>query len=317
MSKIPQFRPTFPQSYPLKENVVGKAREFLDELDEGMNNSGIYYSLGVMPEKTFIISSVPGTGKTLLVNAINNSRNKKVVEQLNRIPEENEKPLTLDSAGFGMFLFEYDIGKYGTAYINMGSRTIQDFFDKVYHTSYSGKPILVSIDECDALFNSRKSNLQTHSEDRKVLETLMKNLQVAHDILNVYVIMMTNLLESVDTASIRAGRIDRRIKFELPNKLERKLAFDNSIEQVNNRAGYKVIRAFMTEPLAELSDGFNYADIYQSVERSLKDKAKELIRNKEPGIIRAGYVKQKKLEEAVKNHKSEFNDKKVKNIGFI
>lgn len=323
MTRIPDFYPTIPLKKPVKENVVGKAREFINEIDESMENAGIYYSLGIMPEKTFILSSEPGLGKTLCVKALNNSKNSNLVKKIEEIKEKNllvfnnQSEESISFEDFKMLLFEYDIGKYGTAYINMGSRTIQAFFDKCFEYSLYDVPILISIDECDALFRSRNSRIESHSEDRKVLETLMKNLQVAHDTPNIYIVMMTNVIDSIDEASIRAGRIDRRITFNMPNFNERKLAYNNAIKNINKLAGYKVIRTYSLEPLADISKGFSYADIYQSIEKSLREKAKELIKVKEPGIVRAGYIKQGKLEKAVLEHKKEFKKKQEKKIGFI
>jgi SpoVK/Ycf46/Vps4 family AAA+-type ATPase len=132
--------------------------------------------------------------------------------------------------------------------------------------------------------------------------------------------MMTNVSEIIDEASLRAGRVDRRIKFEIPNKLERKIAFEDAINEVNKKAKYQVIRNYNTEILSNMSENFNYADIYQSIDNSVKNKVKQLIKYKEPGIVRAGYIKQKSLEQEVLNHQKEFkdkNNKNNKNIGFI
>lgn len=324
MTEIPKFHPTLPREYPKKENVVGQAREFLDELSESMDNASIYNSLGVKPEKTYIISSLPGTGKTLSINALNNSKNEKITNILEKIvindikdEEALKEKNIIQIDDFKMFLFEYDIGKYGTSYINLGSKIIQKFFNTIYAVSTKGVPTLVSIDECDSLFTSRKSRIQSHSEDRKVLNTLMKNLQISHDRDNIYVVMMTNYIEQIDEASIRAGRVDRRIVFDLPNETERKTAYKNAIDTINKNAKYQVIRNFNLEDLSNLSNGFNYADIYQCVEQAIKDKAKKLIRTKKPGIIRAGYIKQKSLEKTINRHKKEFKTKQEEKVGFI
>ena len=327
-NEIPKFSPTTPEKYPMMRNVVGQAKEFISEISENMDNAGIYYSLGIAPDKTFMINSEPGMGKTFGIKALNNERNKdfqkKILKRLSNIidpktKEVNIPVVTVKLNDLNMLLMEYDIGKYGTAYINMGSRIAQAFFDEVFKYSTYGVPILVSVDECESLFKSRKSQENSHSEDKKVLNTLMKNLQRAHDSENVYTIMMTNLLEDIDDASIRAGRIDRRIKLNSPSKLERKLAYENAIKTVNEKAGYQVARNINYNNLSELSEGFNYADIYQSIDGALRTKAKQLIKSKEPGIIRAGYVKGSSVEKAVQNHKKEFKEKikKRKRIGFI
>jgi len=52
-SEIKKIYPTLPNEYPTKENVVGTAKEFIDELEEGMDYSGIYNSLGIKPDRDF------------------------------------------------------------------------------------------------------------------------------------------------------------------------------------------------------------------------------------------------------------------------
>jgi SpoVK/Ycf46/Vps4 family AAA+-type ATPase len=316
-SEIKKIYPTMPNEYPLKEHVVGAAKEFIEDFEENLKGKDIYKSLGINPDKIYLLEGGAGLGKTMSINAINNTLNTDIANKLKVPVKEGETPYQPNLGDFNLLLFEYDIGKYGTAYINMNSRNMQIFFDTAFFYANLKRPVLISIDEADALLLSRKSSVQTHTEDRKVLETFMKNIQIAHDTDNVYLTMMTNVAEIIDEASLRAGRIDRRIKFENPNYLERKIAFENAINQTNKRAGYQVIRNYNTEYLAEISEEFNYADIFQSVETSLRNKAKELIRTKTPGIIRAGYLSQGKLEQAVLNHKVEFKSKSTKSLGFL
>ena len=53
----------------------------------------------------------------------------------------------------------------------------------------------------------------------------------------------------------------------MPNYSERKTAFDKAINSINNKAGYQVIRNHKTSILAEMSKEFNYADVFQSMEK--------------------------------------------------
>ena len=314
--KNEEFNLTLPQGYPLKENVVGEARKFVDDFQENLYGKNVYRVLGINPDKTFLLEGKPGLGKTLGIKTINNTLNRHITKRLEDIAiKEGKTEDRIKLSEFNILLFEYDIGKYGTAYINMGSKIIQNFFDTAFAYAGMGKPVLVSVDEADSLFTSRKSKVQSHSEDRKILDTLMKNIQIAHDTDNIYVTLMTNLSEDMDEASLRAGRIDKKIKLELPNKEERKIAYEHAINQANNKAKYKVIRIKDINTLANLSDNFNYADIFQSVESSLRIKAKDLIRTKTKGVVRAGYIQQGSLERAINSHKDSFKGKK-KSIGF-
>lgn len=168
--KEEKFNPTLPRMYPLKEDVVGKAREFVENFQENIKGKNIYKTLGISPEKTYLINGPPGIGKTMGINALNNSMNSHLIKKIEEILlTKGYEGEDIRLSEFNLLLFEYDIGKYGTAYINMGSRKIQDFFDTAFTYAGLGKNVLISLDEADSLFISRKSKVQSHSEDRKVL----------------------------------------------------------------------------------------------------------------------------------------------------
>lgn len=319
-------------SFPRRRDVVGKAGEFIDDITENIFGEGIFRTMGISPDKTFLLSGEPGTGKTLSVRALNNEMNSSLIEYWNYIRSEEgmetlteeEREMIMEKGGipinpdqFKFFTLEYDIGKYGTAYINMSSRRIQKFFDTAIDLSCSGIPTMVVCDEADALLLER-GRAQKHSEDLKVLETLMKNIQIVHDIPNMYLVLMTNMAEHIDKAVLRAGRIDKKYEFKLPTIEERESAFKRAIEKVNERAKYSVVRNYKTQNLAELSENFNYADIFQCVESALRNKAKEMMnspRIEKGKIISAGYITQKGLERAVIEHKNGFKQEKH-DMGF-
>lgn len=303
--------PKFPEEKPKMKDVIGKARSFLNELEINMDAEGIFETMGVSPHKTFLLEGPPGTGKTFCIDAYNNTRNAHIVKSLKNLKKDE----VISFKDFKTIVFPYDIGRYGTAYINMGSRRVQTFFDTCYIFARHGVKTLAVMDEFDAVGQSRASSASRgHNEDKKVLETIMKNLQYSHDLSNMYVVLMTNEPDSCDEAVLRAGRIDQKITFDLPEPKERDYAFREAIKKINQKAGYFVIRGVNYDNLVELSEGFNYADIYQSVENAVRKRAREIYYEK-GNIAKPGRVYRSRLEEAIKEHKEKYHPTK-RGIGF-
>ena len=311
-TKPPKIYPRLITTYPLRKNIVGKAADFVDDMVLNINGEKIFKQMGINPEKICLLYGPPGCGKTRSIEVINNEMNKEVLEEHWKNKENRNKPIGLDEVK--LVCLEYSIGSMGSSFINMGSRNIQRFFEVVYGYAYENIPTLVVLDEVDALLIQRNS-LHVHAEDKKLLETLMKHLQIAHDEPNVYVVMMSNLPELCDEASLRAGRVDKKYKFDLPNLKERKEAYINFICEKNKRAGYMVIRNYEVNKLAEMSETFNYADINSVVESAVRKRCKEIINKRRDKIITMGYIRQNRLEEMILEHKENFKKSKIK-IGF-
>ena len=304
--------PDMPTKYPRIEDLVGVSRKFADNLVNSIEHGKIYEMLGVQPNKSFMLSGPPGTGKTFSLQAINNSMNK-LLYDIKPTKEGELQKAEPSETDLKMFMVSYDIGRYGSSYINGGSRIIQKFFDIAYMLSLQ-KPTVVKIDEADALLTQRGS-IQSHAEDRKNLETLMKNLQAAHDTKDMYVVMMTNHVDYVDKAVLRAGRVDKRYFIDYATLDERKKLFKQIIKTRNDNAVYNIIRNYDVNKLADLSEGFSNADIAAVVEKTLKEKALKLIKDKKPGIICAGYINGTWIEKEIDKHRKDFYEKKKK-IGF-
>ena len=296
--------------YPLRENIVGDAGKFVDDFIEARNSEMIYRVMGVNPDKSFLITGAPGNGKTMaietLVNEINKEPFKKLIEDKNSVAE------------FKLLGFKYDTGKYGTAYINEGSKNVQAFFDTCFAVANQGYGALAVFDEADTLFGKRAERYG-HKEDSKVLETIMKNMQKLHDTDNMYTVMMSNFPDAFDEASIRAGRVDKRYDFKNPTLDERVFAYTHAINQLNNKAGYKVIRRTNPERLAEISDNFSYSDIVESVNSAVKQKAKEVSSNDNKTIIDLNiWIGEKRVLDSIYKHKKTFISKpETRKIGFL
>jgi len=310
----PQFDPMYVEKSPLRKDVVGQSGQFIDDFLESINSEQLYYMMGVKPDKTFLITGSHGNGKTLSIEALVNEANKEMFDVSIKKDKLDDKAKSELKDKIKLLGFKYDIGKHGTAYINKGSRIVQDFFDMCYRAAGNGYKTLIVFDEADNLFGHR-TNTQSHKEDSKVLATIMKNLQTVHDRENLYSVMMSNFEDAFDEASIRAGRIDKKYVFKKPTLPEREFAYIHTIDQINKRARYKVVRNYNTSELSKMSNEFSYADIVESVNSAVKQRVKELSKVRKNRIITAGYISQKRLETSINKHKTKFVATK-KSVGF-
>lgn len=296
--------PEAPKTYPTIDDLVGIAKEFANDVVEGIEHKDTYKRYGLTPNKSFFLNGAPGTGKTFALKALNNTFNKTLatlIEEGAMTTKDIE-----DTLNYQVAMVSYDIGDYGTAYVNRGSRIIQEFFNQVYNMSY-GCPVIIQLDEADALLASRTLNTYNTGEDKKNLETLMKNLQIANDMPDVYVVMMTNLKEFVDDAVLRAGRVDKHYTLGLPDYQIRKQLFNKIITNRDEKCEYSMFRGIDYDKLAELSKDFTPADIASVVDNSVRTKVKDIIRKeKETNAEIHGYVTQSQLEDRIKEHRKEF-----------
>lgn len=302
-------RPMPIKNYPLRENVVGQAGEFIDDFIQSLDNKFLYGAMGVDVDRSFLLTGPPGNGKTLAVETLVNQVNKDKVNSFIKDPDS-------DMPNFTFLGFKYDTGRYGTAYINEGAKIVQKFFDVCFTVADKGIDTLIVFDEADSIFGKRNSS-RGHKEDSKVLETIMKNMNDLQYMDNAYVVLMSNFPEAFDEASIRAGRIDQKYIFGNPGEAEREFAYRHAIKKVNAKARYNVIKSSRPKTLAEISNGFSYSDIVESVNSAVKNKAREVAsRPKSEKIDLNIYLGQKDVRDAVMGHRAKFIKKEPRKIGF-
>ena len=87
-------------------------------------------------------------------------------------------------------------------------------------------PSIVFIDEIDAVGTKRyESNSGGEREIQRTMLELLNQLDGFDSRGDVKVIMATNRIETLDTALIRPGRIDRKIEFPLPDEKTKRRIF--------------------------------------------------------------------------------------------
>lgn len=311
-----KFAPDEIENTPMVDDVVGVGKQFIEDVILSIENKKVFEKTGLVPDKSFLLEGQPGTGKTYSVKALRNTLNKEFLKDYERY--EQQKMINPDFDEYpkpNVIFFSYDIGKYGTSYINQGSKIVEKFFENAYFHSLV-LPTFIIMDEADALLSKRGMINRSHKEDDKVLETIMKNLQIAHDTNDMYVIMMTNFRDLIDNAVLRAGRIDKKYKFELPDHNQLFELYEKAIDKLNHRADYQVIRRVNINNLVELSEGFNGADVFNVVEQTLKDRVLNYLKTRENKVIPQMYVVGDSIEKKIMEYQTIFKEKKKEKIGF-
>jgi 26S proteasome regulatory subunit T2 len=186
---------------------IGGLEDQIQEIKEAveypLTHPELYEEIGIKPPKGVILYGEPGTGKTLLAKAVANST----------------------SATFLRVVGSELIQKY----LGEGPKLVRELFKVAQDCA----PSIVFIDEIDAVGTKRYGTssggiiliILGEREIQRTMLELLNQLDGFDSLDDVKVIMATNRIESLDPALIRPGRIDRKIKFPLPDTKTKKMIF--------------------------------------------------------------------------------------------
>lgn len=214
----------------VKYSSIGGLSEQIRELREVIElpllNPELFLRVGITPPKGCLLYGPPGTGKTLLARAVSSQ---------------------LD-ANFLKVVSSAIVDKY----IGESARLIREMFN--YARDH--QPCIIFMDEIDAIGGRRFS--EGTSADREIQRTLMEllNQMDGFDTLGrVKMIMATNRPDTLDPALMRPGRLDRKIRIDLPNEQGRLDILKIHANPITKHGDIDY------EAVVKLSDGFNGADL--------------------------------------------------------
>jgi len=214
----------------VKYTSIGGLSEQIRELREVIElpllNPELFLRVGITPPKGCLLYGPPGTGKTLLARAVSSQ---------------------LD-ANFLKVVSSAIVDKY----IGESARLIREMFN--YARDH--QPCIIFMDEIDAIGGRRFS--EGTSADREIQRTLMEllNQMDGFDTLGqVKMIMATNRPDTLDPALLRPGRLDRKIRVDLPNEQGRLDILKIHANPITKHGDIDY------EAVVKLSDGFNGADL--------------------------------------------------------
>lgn len=168
---------------------VEEAKQELQEVVDFLKDGQKYRKIGAKMPKGVLLVGPPGTGKTLLAKAV--------------AGEANVPFLSISASEFV------------EVYVGVGASRVRDLFNKAKKQA----PCIVFIDELDAIGKSRGSNPHTGNDEREqTLNQLLTEMDGFDDNAGVMVLAATNRPEILDGALKRAGRFDRQVLVDRPDK---------------------------------------------------------------------------------------------------
>lgn len=211
------------------EDVAGvdEAKDELKEIVQFLREPQAYGRLGARIPKGVLLVGPPGCGKTLLARAV--------------------------AGEAGVTFFSVSGSEFVELFVGIGAARVRDLFEQARKSA----PCIIFIDEMDALGRARGLSPVSGGGDEKeqTLNQLLAELDGFDPSVGVVLLAATNRPEILDPALLRAGRFDRQILVDRPDKIGRL-----AILQVHMQ---KVILAkdMDAEAVAGLTAGFTGADL--------------------------------------------------------
>jgi cell division protease FtsH len=205
---------------------VDEAKEELQEVVEFLKNPKDYGRLGGRLPKGVLLVGPPGTGKTLLARAV-----------------AGEAAVPFLSINGSEFV---------EMFVGVGAARVRDLFDQARKLA----PAIIFIDELDALGRARGAyGVGGHDEKEQTLNQLLVELDGFDSSSGLILLGATNRPEILDPALLRAGRFDRQVLVDRPDKRGRIAILNVHLKKVT------LADDVDPEKIAALTPGFSGADL--------------------------------------------------------
>ena len=206
---------------------VDEAKEELQELIEFLRDPQEHGVLGARAPKGVLLLGPPGTGKTLLARAV--------------------------AGEAGVPFFSISGSEFVEMFVGVGAARVREMFERAREKA----PAIIFIDELDALGRARgvAGQISGHDEREQTLNQLLTELDGFDSSAGVVLLAATNRPEILDPALLRAGRFDRQILIDRPDKIGRE-----AILRVHMKKA-RIAAEVDPAEIAALTTGFTGADL--------------------------------------------------------
>src|SRR5512134_2183131 len=207
---------------------VDEAKEELREVVGFLKDPGSYGRLGGRVPEGVLLVGPPGTGKTLLARAV--------------------------AGEAAVPFFSINGSEFVEMFVGLGAARVRDLFEQ----ARAKAPAIIFIDELDALGRARAPMPGIgggHDEKEQTLNQLLVELDGFDSSAGIVLIAATNRPEVLDPALLRAGRFDRQVLVDRPDRGGREAILTVHTKKVKLAPGVKL------EQVAAITVGFAGADL--------------------------------------------------------
>ena len=132
----------------------------------------------------------------------------------------------------------------------------EEILRELFNHARRNEPAILFFDEIDSLGSERGDAPNQQFGNRIVAQLLSLMDGIDEESEGLMIIGSTNRIEDIDQALLRSGRLDWKVKFELPDYQGRVEIFESLRKQ-----GYDVADTVDAEEIASLTDGWTGAQL--------------------------------------------------------
>ncbi len=206
---------------------VDEAKQELAEVVGFLKDPKTHGRLGARVPKGILLVGPPGTGKTLLARAV--------------------------AGEAGVRFFSITGSEFVEMFVGVGAARVRDLFTEARQQA----PAIIFIDELDALGRARGMEFPGggHDEKEQTLNQLLAEMDGFDPAMGIVVLAATNRPEILDPALLRAGRFDRQVLVDRPERKGRVDILRVHLKKIAVAADLDV------DAVAALTPGFTGADL--------------------------------------------------------
>ncbi len=225
---------------------IDDAEDQLVEVVDFLKNPKKYARLGGAAPKGVLLVGAPGTGKTLLARAV--------------------------AGEAGVPFFSMSGSEFVEMIVGVGAARVRDLFKQAREHA----PSIIFIDEIDSIGRARgMTAMGGAQEQEQTLNQILAEMDGFSSATGVIVLAATNQPDILDKALLRAGRFDRRVVVNLPDRNGRKAILEVHTRKVPLGPDVKLEHVSMATP------GLSGADL-----KNLVNEAALLAARREQEVVK-------------------------------